>query len=162
MRSILPASAPPVGPEVLKRLRSLGAQIRSHRKRLGVNATATAESAGMSRVTLHRIERGEPSVAMGAYLSVLSSLGLELLLKDSALKKRGRKITPESTVRIAAYPQLKRLAWQLKGTQSLPAAEALSLYERNWRHVEAARLSAREREFIRSLLEAFGREKLLV
>lgn len=31
----------------------------------------------MSRVTLHRIERGEPSVTMGAYLNALAVLGLD-------------------------------------------------------------------------------------
>jgi transcriptional regulator with XRE-family HTH domain len=36
-------------------------------KALKVSATTAAEAAGMSRMTLHRIERGEPSVTMGAY-----------------------------------------------------------------------------------------------
>ena len=45
---------------VVARLQDLGARIRARRKSLGVNATAAAESAGMSRVTLHRIEKGEP------------------------------------------------------------------------------------------------------
>jgi len=35
------------------------------RKALRVSATVAAEAAGMSRVTLHRIEKGEPSVTMG-------------------------------------------------------------------------------------------------
>ena len=46
---------------VLTRLQELGAQIRARRKALGVSATAAAESAGMSRVTLHRIEKGAPT-----------------------------------------------------------------------------------------------------
>ena len=29
----------------------------------------------MSRVTLYRIEQGEPSVAMGAYMSAIAALG---------------------------------------------------------------------------------------
>lgn len=36
-----------------------------------------AERAGMTRTTLYAIERGEPTVSMGAYANVLFSLGLE-------------------------------------------------------------------------------------
>ncbi|MFG6415730.1 helix-turn-helix domain-containing protein [Roseateles sp. DC23W] len=43
----------------------LGARIRAQRQRQRVSATHAAEAAGLSRVTLHRIERGEPSVTMG-------------------------------------------------------------------------------------------------
>jgi transcriptional regulator with XRE-family HTH domain len=60
--------------------------IRAHRKRLGVNGTTTAEAAGMSRVTLYRIERGEPSVTMGAYIGALDALGLELEVVDPHAK----------------------------------------------------------------------------
>jgi transcriptional regulator with XRE-family HTH domain len=56
---------------------TMGARIRDRRKALEAYAVATAEVSGVSRVTLHRIERGEPSVSMGAYLSVAAALGLE-------------------------------------------------------------------------------------
>lgn len=41
-----------------------------------VTAIACAEAAGMSRVTLHRIEKGNPSVTIGAYINVATALGL--------------------------------------------------------------------------------------
>ena len=62
----MPATAPATGEIAAARLLALGEQLRAQRKRLGVSATTAAEAAGMSRVTLHRIERGEPSVTMGA------------------------------------------------------------------------------------------------
>ncbi|MGK5084105.1 helix-turn-helix transcriptional regulator [Bdellovibrionota bacterium FG-1] len=160
----MPASSPPVGAALKKLLRYFGQRLRAHRKRLGVNATVTAESAGMSRVTLHRIERGEPSVTMGAYLSVISALGLELELFDPQQKRTSRSSAPKlpSKVRLTDFPQLKRLAWQMKDTQEISPKEALDLYERNWRHVDLAKMDSHEREFIETLLAAFGRERLLV
>ena len=56
----------------------LGGEIRAQRKALRVNATAAAEASGISRVTLHRVERGEPSVHMGAYVNLMLALGLNL------------------------------------------------------------------------------------
>ncbi len=119
----------------------------------------------MSRITFHRIERGEPSVSMGAYLSALSAMGLELGLSEARRKNEGARQTgtrlPDQ-IRIASYPELKRLAWQLKGEKALTPKEALALYERNWRHLDVDAMNARERELLRALLNAFGRERLLV
>jgi transcriptional regulator with XRE-family HTH domain len=67
---------------VAARLAELGERIREHRKRLKVSAVATAEAAGMSRVTLHRIERGEASVTIGAYMNAVAALGLDLRVVD--------------------------------------------------------------------------------
>lgn len=60
-----------------KKLTALGQKIRSQRKALRITATATAEAAGMSRVTLYRIEKGEASVTIGAYLNAMAALGLD-------------------------------------------------------------------------------------
>lgn len=161
----MPAKSPPISTKLEKSLRELGLLIREKRKALGVSAIATAESAEMSRITLNRIERGEPSVAMGAYLSVATALGLNFELvdpqsRDSSPSEALTKLP--SKIRIASYKQLKKLAWQLKGTQELTPQEALDLYERNWRHVDIAALDAREKKLLKNLLAAFGRERLLV
>ena len=78
----MPAKAPPVGEVLAARLKVLGERIRAHREQQKVSATTAAEAAGMSRVTLHRIERGEPSVTLGAYLSAIDAVGLQLELRD--------------------------------------------------------------------------------
>ena len=159
----MPAKSPAVGRAAARALQALGERLRSRRKQLGLSAVATSEAAGMSRVTLHRIERGEPSVAMGAYMGLIDALGLELDLRDPNEKQlEGEGPALPETIRPAEYPQLQKLAWQLHRGQALSPAEAIELYERNWRHVERAKLDARERELIQRLLKAFGRERLLV
>ena len=72
----MPAKAPETPSVVTEQLAALGARIRAQLKALRVSATALAEAAGMSRVSVHRIEQGEPSVTMGAYLNVLAALGM--------------------------------------------------------------------------------------
>ena len=74
----MPTPLPTVLPGDRERLAALGARLRGARKRQRITAVAAAEAAGLSRVTLHRIERGEPSVAVGAWVAVASALGLEL------------------------------------------------------------------------------------
>jgi transcriptional regulator with XRE-family HTH domain len=159
----MPAPTPPLAALTQAKLATLGERIRAQRKQLGVSATATAEAAGMSRVTLHRIERGEPSVTMGAYLGAIAAIGLELELVDPREQRAAdKKATLPSAIRLADYPQLKRLAWQLHGVDEVAPKEALDLYERNWRHVDAAAMTPHERELVRLLSAALGGGRLLV
>lgn len=158
----MPARAPRPGKTAAARLVAIGARLRAHRVALRVAATTAAEAAGMSRVTLHRIERGEPSVTMGAYMSAVAAIGLELELVDAAEQhKRARPALPKR-VRVADHAQLKRIAWQLGDGATLTPKEALALYERNWKHVDAAAMDEQERELVRRLVDAFGGGRLLV
>jgi len=59
-------------------------------------------------------------------------------------------------VRLADYPQLKLLAWQVQGVDELTPREALGIYERNWRHLNEAALLPHERNLIDTLRLAFG------
>ena len=63
--------------------------IRQHRKSFKITANATGETAGISRVTLHRIEKGDPTVSMGAYLNVISALDLNLHLTNKLQDSSG-------------------------------------------------------------------------
>jgi transcriptional regulator with XRE-family HTH domain len=163
MRIIMPANAPPIGELLAARLQGLGERIRAHRKRQKISATVAAEAAGMSRVTLHRIERGEPSVTMGAYLSAIDAVGLQLELRDPEARPADADTAgvPER-VRLADFPQLKRLAWQLHDVDDLSPTEALNLYERNWRHVDPARMEPAERALLEALVSQLGGGRLLV
>lgn len=159
----MPAKSPPVGEVLAARLKALGERIRAHREHQKVSATVAAEAAGMSRVTLHRIERGTPSVTMGAYLSAIDAVGLQIDLIDpnAPLVPASGADLPER-VRLDDYPQLKRLAWQLHGVDELSPAEALSLYERNWRHIDQASLEPAERVLVQALVDQLGGGRLLV
>jgi len=157
----MPALAPPIGEAVAVKLVAIGKRIREHRKVLRVSATAAAEAAGMSRVTLHRIERGEPSVAMGAYMSAVAALGLELEVVNPQDRRSGEVNEDKaprlpSTIRLTDYPQLKRLAWQLHGVTEVTPKEALELYERNWRHVDQNVMDPQEHMLVKTLVTALG------
>jgi transcriptional regulator with XRE-family HTH domain len=158
----MPAKTPTVDDRTLAHLKRLGARLRDHRKRHGITATTTAEAAGMSRVTLQRIERGEPSVTIGAYLNVLASLGLEIDVVDTTVGLAAREAPAlPASIRLADYPELERLAWQTQAAEVTPA-EALELYERNWRHADLARMEPRERALVDALARQLRGGRLLV
>lgn len=65
-------------------------------------------------------------------------------------------------VRLADFPQLERLAWQLHGVAELSPQDALNLYERNWRHIDPATMQPAERALLQALMEQLGGGRLLV
>lgn len=159
----MPAKSPETAKAAAETLVELGKQIRARRKALRVSAIAFAESAGMSRVTLHRIEKGEPSVTMGAYLNALAALGMEISIGDgSALIENADDLERPgwlpARIRLTDYPQLKQLAWPVQGTNELKPAEAFGIYERNLRHIDFPSLEAREQNLIDALRLAFEEE----
>lgn len=64
-------------PKAQKVLTILGENIKLARLRRKLSTQQIAERAGISRATLWQIEKGTPSVAMGAYFQVLFVMGLE-------------------------------------------------------------------------------------
>ena len=160
----MPAVAPATGTIVAAALAALGERLRAERKRLGVSAVTAAEAAGMSRVTLHRIERGEPSVTIGAYANAAAALGLALGVAgpQPAAPSRTQPAGVPQRILLADHPQLARLAWQYQGATDVTPAEALNLYERNWRHIDQAALAPQERALIHSLVASRGGSRLLV
>ena len=66
------------------------------------------------------------------------------------------------TIRLADYPQLERLAWQRPGLTQLSPEEALSLYERNWRHVDVQAMDAHEHALVDALARELAGGRLLV
>ena len=57
-------------------LHKLGHDIRDARRRRRIPVSIMAERASISRMTLNRMEKGEPGVSMGHYATVLFVLGL--------------------------------------------------------------------------------------
>ena len=81
-------------PQTQKLLSQMGEQIRLARLRRHLSSELVAERAGVSRATVSAIEKGSPSVAMGAYATVLHAIGgleqdLLLIARDDEL---GRKL----------------------------------------------------------------------
>ena len=145
--------------DAVSQLAEIGQLIRQHRKSFKITANAAAETAGISRVTLHRIEKGEPTVSMGAYLNVMSALDLNLHLsaKGDVEFEACRNRVGQLPVRIslADYPQLKELAWHVQGVDELTLIEAHSIYERNKRFLDIENLSDSEQALIELLGVAF-------
>lgn len=74
-------------------MEQVGEQIKLARKRRGLTAEQVAERASINRTTLYHIERGKPSVAIGAYFNVLRVLNLhEDFLELAADDELGRKL----------------------------------------------------------------------
>ena len=58
-------------------LRIVGEQIRLARLRRDLSIAQIAERASCSELTVMRVERGTPTVAIGIYLRILFALGLD-------------------------------------------------------------------------------------
>lgn len=59
------------------------------------------------------------------------------------------------------FPELQMLVWNRDDARPIPREEALALYERNWRHVDAEHLTAREAKLIGELVIEFGHGMML-
>lgn len=74
-------------------LSTVGENIKLARLRRKITATMLAERAGISRVTLRKVENGESSVTMAIYANVLFCLGLEKdLLRLAGDDPLGRRL----------------------------------------------------------------------
>jgi len=83
----------PVLPKFQVVLEQMGENIKLARKRRKLTAVQVAERAGIARSTLYLVEKGDTSVAMGAYFNVLRVLGLQDdFLKLAADDVFGRKL----------------------------------------------------------------------
>jgi len=69
---------------VVRALRKLGSDIRDARLRRRIATTTMAERAAITRPTLASVEKGEPSVQMGTYATVLFLLGMTNRIADLA------------------------------------------------------------------------------
>lgn len=158
----------------------LGERLRNARLRRKLTAAAVAAGAGVSRVTVHRVERGEPAIATGTLVRIMGVLDMAgdfallgredkvgRLLQDAQLRPRRAPATamakPPRRIQVDQYPQLRQIAWHLgPATTELGPEEAFALYERNWRHVDRAVMSAKEAALLQRLTATVGKGILLV
>ena len=80
--AIMNVSSTPI--PVSRALKKLGRNLANARKRRRIPMQLTADRAGISRTTLHKIERGDEGVSIEAYARVLFVLGMIDRLGDLA------------------------------------------------------------------------------
>ena len=82
-----------VFPKNRRLLKQLGENTKLAYKRRGYTQVLLSERTGLSRLTIRKIEKGDPTVSIGHYLAVLSVLGLAGDLANVALDDElGRKL----------------------------------------------------------------------
>jgi len=64
-------------PHIERQLRALGQRLRDARLRRGISTVLFADRTGVSRDTLNRLEKGDPTIALGTYMRALRVLGLD-------------------------------------------------------------------------------------
>ena len=77
-------STPPLPLPIKRALAKLGQDIHSARVRRRITTTTMAERAFITRMTLRKVERGDPGVSLGIYAPSCSSLGLRRRIADLA------------------------------------------------------------------------------
>lgn len=105
MREISPLPIP-----VKKALRKLGQDIRNGRLRRRITMALMAERASISRTTLTKVEKGDPSVSLGIYASVLFVLGVTsqlAALMDGKNDELGRMLEEERLPQRIRMPRNK-------------------------------------------------------
>lgn len=71
----------------------LGQNLKLARRRRKLTSAQVAERAGINRTTLYKVEKGDPSVAIGTYFNVLKVLQMQNdLLKLASEDSLGRKL----------------------------------------------------------------------
>ncbi|WP_325138502.1 helix-turn-helix domain-containing protein [Dokdonella sp.] len=142
----------------------LGGALRARRKSLGISMIAAAEAAGISRVTWHRLEKGEITVAWGSMLAAAAVLGMALSFENDTVAESLSETPPNLQdwlplhIRLKDYPGLRSLSWQVReGLDALGPREAWEIYERNWRHLDSAEISPSEQALIQGLRRTFDR-----
>lgn len=93
-------SSYPIFPNALEQLANLGERMRLARCRRKISTVLFAERMGVSRETLRRLEKGDPTISIGIYLRALRVLGLDedinVVARDEVFSRKLLKITVEA------------------------------------------------------------------
>jgi len=95
-------------PASAKEMEALGQRLKDARLRRRFSMETVCSRADISRPTLYKIERGDPSVSFGTYVQVLRVLGLlddlSLIAKEDVV---GRRLQDESLPHRKRAPRKK-------------------------------------------------------
>ena len=78
-------------PDTEQALKKMGTRIKKARLRRNIRAEQLAERTGISKGTLSAIEKGVPTVSIGAYTAVLCALDMESDLDRIASDEKGKR-----------------------------------------------------------------------
>ena len=95
---------------VLRALRKLGHDIRDARRRR-IPVAILAERASISRMTLNKVEKGDPGVSVGTYATILFTLGMSDRFADVADPRHdtvGRELEEEHLPERIRLPRRKK------------------------------------------------------
>ena len=96
----------------------------------------------MSRLNWYKIEKGEITVLLGAYLSAAHIFQQTGGASEYWIAVR---------IHLSDCSQRRKFAWQVIDVDTLSPAEALDIYERNWRHLDESVLVDEGRKLINGL-----------
>lgn len=121
----------PLLPAAILGLQRFGERLRLARKRRRLTAKQVAERAGMTAVTLRKLEEGGSGVTIGAYLAVMQVLGIEGELDKLASEDvMGRELQdarlsePRRHTPIAEQPDASKVVATHKPKKAKPDARA--------------------------------------
>ncbi len=80
-------SIPTFSPATVEATKLLGSRVRLARKRRRWTITQLAERTGVSETTIRKIERGEPSVALGTAFEAATLVGVALFHPDQVRRR---------------------------------------------------------------------------
>ena len=83
-------------------------------------------------------------------------LGLNLDIPETETVGADKRGWIPARIHLADYPELKRLAWHVGGTEVLSAREAMDIYEGNRRHLDLDSMIPEELQLLDDLRTAFG------
>lgn len=108
IRNVMNSNTIVLLPKLKRSLETLGENIKLARLRRKYSAEQVAERANIGRKTVWLIEKGMPTVSMGAYLQVLFVLGLDEDITEVASKDPlGRKLQDANLSVSARAPKRK-------------------------------------------------------
>ena len=105
MRSTVSDTLPP---KIKRALTKLGADIAVARKRRSLTTSMMAERIGVAKSTYLKIEKGDPSVSMGAYAMAFFALGFDEALGEILDSKRDEQGLLLDTARLPKRVRPKR------------------------------------------------------
>ncbi len=87
-------------PQILESIVQLGLRLKGARKRRRMTMESFAERVGIAKSTLQRMEKGDPTVSMGAFVNAIFILGLDKEIKNLLAPERDTRGFLENDLRL--------------------------------------------------------------